>query len=161
MGLSPWLFAIPEFTHVNLVITDEDGRQATVQMSSWAWLSTMATPLDLYRLYPTWKIIVTNPPAPKKDSSGRLSRTSLAKDNSRSAPDVASCSGRQRGIVSSKSDVGCTRLPRERKNAAELTLDGGLLSEDVIRSLIDDWIVPSVVERVISSISNPPLTPKG
>jgi hypothetical protein len=50
---------------------------------------------------------------------------------------------------------------QKRKNAAELVLDAGLFSEEVICALIDEWIVPSVVERMISSISNPSSTPKG
>jgi hypothetical protein len=50
---------------------------------------------------------------------------------------------------------------QKRKNAAELVIDPGLFSEEAIRGVIDEWIVPSVVERMISSISNPSTTPKG
>jgi hypothetical protein len=44
---------------------------------------------------------------------------------------------------------------QKRKAAAELVIDDGFFSEEAIRGVIDEWIVPSVDERMISSISNP------
>jgi hypothetical protein len=158
-GSFPWLSAIPLFTQVNLAITGDEGCQVTMRMSffgrgSQIWLCWISTGLKNM-------LTVVMQESPIAHRPWRVIRSGVTNNRRGLSRKSALCSATaQRGIVSCKSDTGSTRR-QKRKNAAELVIDAHLFSEEVIRALIDEWIVPSNVERMISSISNPSSTPKG
>jgi hypothetical protein len=153
-SLFPWLHRVSPLTEARLVITCESGRQVIARMNFWAWLTSMATPLDLYKLSPTLTITFMVQQEPKEGRSRRASRRAVPQYRARSS--VAA-----QGGISCSSGTGSARPRRRRKNAAELLIDADLFSEEMSRAVIEKWIVPSVVERMISSISNPSSTPKG
>ena len=162
-GLFPWLSAVPPFTQVDLVITGEGGRQVTVRLNFWVWLSTMATPLDLYRLNPAWRITVPIPQDPTRAKSRRVKRTAVSKDGSRSSPEYATFSAAaERGIVSCKVKAASKRSWRRKDDTPDLLIEPGWLGQEGLYGLIDDWIVRHVVERRMrSSISEPASEEKG
>ncbi len=52
---------------------------------------------------------------------------------------------------------GASRLGREQirhRNEVVLELEYTLFSEQVLRGLIDDWIAPAIVDRIVSECLN-------
>jgi integrase len=59
-SLWSWPCAFQPPSEIMVVIDCGGGRQVTMQMNFWAWLTTTATPLDLFRLYQSVTFTVVN-----------------------------------------------------------------------------------------------------
>jgi hypothetical protein len=75
----------------------------------------------------------------------------------------ASCSATvQRGIVSCKAEAASSGKRHWKRGGTDLLIETGLLSQEALYGLIDDWIVPQLVERLIrASITEPTSDAKG
>ena len=61
-----------------------------------------------------------------------------------------------RGIVLGKVDSSTRRKRGGRQPAPDLKLEPGMFGSACVSGLVEDWIVPIVVERMIQDILKPP-----
>ena len=59
---------------------------------------------------------------------------------------------RGRGIVLGKADSSTKRKRGSRRPAPDLKLEPGMFGGACVSGLVEDWIVPIVVERIIQDI---------
>ncbi len=60
------------------------------------------------------------------------------------------------GIVLDKADSSTKRKRGSRRPAPDLKLEPGMFGGACVSGLVEDWIVPIVVERIIQDILKPP-----
>ena len=60
------------------------------------------------------------------------------------------------GMVLGKADSGTKRKRGGRRLAPDLQLEPGMFGDACVSGLVEDWIVPMVVERIIQDILKPP-----
>jgi hypothetical protein len=161
----PWLSWFPclAFAEIELCVVDGD-RQVRARMNFWLWLSTLATWTDLYKLTYGVNNSVRGPDKPKKRSTHRLREAAELREPVYSPPGTTGpCpTGERHVIVSGKLETGSGPTRRRRREAAELLIVSGLFSEKAVCGLVDDLIVPFVVERLIRiSILEPASAAKG
>ncbi len=93
----------------------------------------------------------------------RVIRTRVTNNPRGSSCKAASCSATaQRGIVSCNAEAASSGKRRRKGRATDLLIETGVLSQEALCGLIDDWIVPHVVERLMRcSTSEPGSDTKG
>ncbi len=60
------------------------------------------------------------------------------------------------GIVLDKADSSTKRKRGGRRPPPDLKLEPGMFGDACVSGLVEDWIVPMVVERIIQDILKPP-----
>ncbi len=63
---------------------------------------------------------------------------------------------RGRGIVLGKADSSTKRKRGSRRPAPDLKLEPGMFGGACVSGLVEDWIVPIVVERIVQDILRSP-----
>ena len=66
----------------------------------------------------------------------------------------------ERAIVLGKADSNTERKRGGRRSAPDLKLEPGMFSSTCVSGLVEDWIVPIVVERMVQDILKPPPNPE-
>ena len=162
LGSFPWLYTVSPFAEIDICVVDGD-RHFSLRMSFWLWLRALATWRDLLQL--TCRMYgCAKPVAKPKPRSHRVKHTPELKREPRPLTSTAEpCpAGNQDGIVSGKVDADSVKRQSAAHEIPELFLDSPLMSEDAMRGLIDDWLVPAVVDRLIRCLSaDPPTGTKG
>ena len=161
-GLLSWLYTVSPFAEIDVCVVD-GARQVTIRMSFWLWFRTLATWLDLYKL-------TCGPSGRTKradKSNPRSHRVRHAPELKRETKSLASTAGPRRagdqdGIVSGKVEADGVRRQSGKRKTPELLIDSAAISEAALSGLIEDWIVPAVVGRLIRELlAEPPEATKG
>ena len=66
-----------------------------------------------------------------------------------------------RVIVVGKADSSAMRERGGRRLAPDLQLERDMFGDACVSGLVDDWIVPMVVERIVQDILKPPSNTEG
>ncbi len=62
----------------------------------------------------------------------------------------------RRGIVLVKADSSTKRKRGRRGSVPDLQLEPDMFGDACVSGLVEDWIVPMVVERIVQDILKPP-----
>jgi hypothetical protein len=148
-GWFPWLFAVPPFAVIDIWVVDGDKR-VSMRMDFWLWLRTMATWVDLFNLTSALDSHTQRVGKRKPRSSHRLRQGPEPKQQTKLLPGTAGLSpaADQHGIVS-KVEADSIRRQLGKRGTPDLLIDPAAISENAMSGLIEEWIVPTVVERLI------------
>ena len=134
-----------------------------MRISFWLWLRTVATWVDLYKL--TCGLDGHTKRGLKPNA--RSHRVRRAPEVRRQADSLAgtaepSPAGEDHVIASGRVQADSIRRESCKRERPELLIDSAAIGEDVMRGLIEDWIVPAVVDRLIRHLlQEPPEETKG
>lgn len=160
--LFPWVHMVSPFAEMDVCIVDGD-RQFTARISFWLWLSRLATLADLYKL--TCQLQETERVDKHHPRLGGLRHAAEVKRQTKSLAGVAEpiAARVDHGVASGEVQAADSiRRQSCKRNGAALLIDSAAISEDAMRGLIDDWIVPAVVDRLIRELlAEPPEGKKG
>ena len=159
--LFPWVHMISPFAEIDVCIVDGD-RQFTARISFWLWLSRLATWADLYKLICQLQESIERVDKHHPCPGGRRHAPKVKRQTKSLAgvaePDAARV---DHGAASGEVQADSIRRQSCKRNGAILLLDSAAISEDAMRGLIDDWIVPAVVGRMIRELLAEPPGKKG
>ena len=155
--LFPWAHMVSPFAEIDICIVDGD-RQFTARISFWLWLSRLATWADLYKLIcqlqESFERVDKHHPRP-----GGLRHAPEVKRQTKSIAGVAEPDAARvdHGAASGEVQADSIRRQSCKRDSAALLIDSAAISEDAMRGLIEDWIVPAVVDRLIRELlAEPP-----
>jgi len=57
------------------------------------------------------------------------------------------------GIVLGEAPCGGETKPPRRRNEVSIEIDG-IVNDAVVRGLVDDWLVPTIVDQLIGALTN-------
>jgi len=61
----------------------------------------------------------------------------------------------RRGMLQVEAHPGGQTKQRRRRTEPDLEIAGDVFSDEAIRALVDDWLVPAIVDGLIRDLTNP------